>query len=176
MVRGRSDNVSLAPLLRDAVRAIDPDLPLYRIMSMDQAMLDARFLTRLSTTLLDSIALVAVVLASIGLYAVSAHAVMQRRQEIGIRMALGARRGQVAWMIVRRASVQLALGLGVGVLCTLAFEKLVGLGADAFGYRMSDPLTLIAAAAILVIVTALACVAPAYRAARLDPVHALRHE
>ena len=143
---------------------------------MEQVLLDAEWNGRMSRTLLDTIALVAVLLAAVGLYAVSAHAVVQRKMELGIRMALGARGTHVTWMVVRRAVVQLALGLTAGVALTLAFEKLAGLGVEASGVRMSDPLTLVAAASLLVIVTAIACVAPVVRASRLDPVQVLRSE
>jgi predicted permease len=175
-VRSRADVTELVALLRETVRGIDPELPIYRVRSMEQALLDAEWNGRVSKRLLNTIALVAMLLAAVGLYAVSTHTVVQRKMELGIRMALGARGTHIIWMVARRAVVQLASGLVAGVALTLAFEKLVGIGVDTSGVRMSDPPTLVAAASLLAIVTAIACVAPVVRASRLDPVQALRSE
>jgi predicted permease len=177
IVRGPNSVAAIGSLLRDAVRGIDPELPLYRVMSMDQALTDAQWNGRVSEYLLNTIAFVAVCLAAIGLYAVMAHAVVQRTREIGIRLALGARSRHVLSMVLRHASVQFVFGLIAGVGCTFAFERLVGGGgAGTLGYRMSDPLTLAAVALLLALITAVASIAPMLRATRVDPAVSLRFE
>jgi hypothetical protein len=117
-------------------------------------------------------ALIALVLAAVGLYAVTAYAVTQRTQEIGVRMALGAQSGQVVWLILRRVLVQLAIGLGLGIAGAFA----VGQVLRSFLVQTSatDPVTLAGVAMVLLGVSIVACVRPAYRATRLDPVVALR--
>jgi predicted permease len=176
VVRTLGDPAAVGPILRDVVRDIDRDLPLYRVMSMERALLESQWNGRISNMLLNGIAFVAVLLAAIGLYAVSAHAVAQRTQEIGVRVALGASSRHVIAIVARRAAIHLALGLVAGVAATLAFERLVGGGPGTFGYHMAEPVNLAAVAVMLTIITALASVAPARRALRLDPVIALRHE
>jgi predicted permease len=175
VVRTPSQSTAIAPVLRDTVRAIDPELPLYRIMSMDQALMESQWNGRVSNMIITSIAFVALCLAAVGLYAVTAHTVVQRTQEIGVRMALGAERRHVVILVLRRAMAQLALGIGAGVGCTLGWERLFGGGA-AGGARMSDPMNLVAVSALLAVVTVVACLTPAWRALRVDPVVALRYE
>jgi putative ABC transport system permease protein len=167
---------AIAPALRDTVRSIDPDLPLYRIMSMEQALTESQWNGRVSNMIITSIAFVAVCLAAIGLYAVTAHTVVQRTQEIGIRIALGAERHHVVRIVLRRAMAQLALGLVAGVGCTLAWERLFSANAPLSGQRMSDPMNLVAVSALLTGVALIACLSPAWRAMRVDPVVALRYE
>ena len=176
IVRTAAEAAAIAPRLREAVRAIDPDLPLYRLMPMEQALVESQWNARVSNMIATSISLIAVCLAAVGLYAVTAHAVVQRTQEIGIRMALGARAQHVVGIVVRRAMVQLALGFVAGVGCILGWERLFNEGGGAGGQRMSDPMNLLAVSAVLVVVATIASIAPAWRAAHLDPVIALRYE
>jgi predicted permease len=175
IVRTAAAPAAIAPGLREAVRAIDPDLPLYRLMPLEQALVESQWNARVSTMIATSISLIAVCLAAVGLYAVTAHAVVQRTQEIGIRMALGARAQHVVGIVVRRAMVQLALGFVAGVGCILGWERIFSEGG-AGGQRMSDPVNLLAVSAVLVAVATIASIGPAWRAARLDPVIALRYE
>jgi predicted permease len=177
VVRTPSASTAMAPTLRDTVRAIDPELPLYRIMSMEQALTESQWNGRVSNMIITAIAFVALCLAAVGLYAVMAHAVAQRTQEIGVRMALGAERRHVVWIVARRAAAQLGLGILGGVACTLGWERLFGAGvATQGGHRMSDPMNLAAVSAVLAVVTIVACLSPAWRAIRVDPVVALRYE
>ena len=143
-------------------------------MTMEQAVTESRWNGRVSNLLITILTGIAVGLAAVGLYAVTAHSVVQRTQEIGIRMALGAPPRQVRWLVLRRVMQQLTLGLIVGLACTIAWERLF---ANYSGPNMlADPLSLISAAALLVVVAAIACLSPARRATSLDPVAALRYE
>jgi ABC-type antimicrobial peptide transport system permease subunit len=173
-----SDAQSTAPLLRQAVRALDPDLPLYRVMPMRQALDESQWNGRVSSLLFNGITAVAVCLAAFGLYAVMAHAVVQRTREIGIRVALGARRRHLVGMVARHAAAHLALGIVAGFVCTVAFARLTssGGGGTASGYSLSDPLTLAAVGALLMAITAAASIVPAWTAARVDPLIALRYD
>jgi putative ABC transport system permease protein len=175
-VRGWSDAVSTGPLLRDALRALDPELPLYRTMPMAQALDASQWNGRVSTLLLYGIALVAVCLALIGLYAVIAHAVVQRTHEIAIRLALGARRSHLLAIVARHGAIRFAFGVAAGLAFVFGFARLVGSGGGGEtsirGY--TEPVTLAAVVALLAIVTAVASIAPAWRASRIDPAQVLR--
>src|SRR5262249_30625947 len=149
LLRGASNAAITGPLIREIVRALDPDLPLYRVMPMAQALDEAQWNGRVSNLLANFIVFVAVALVLIGFYAVMSHAVAQRMREIGIRMALGARRRQVISIVAQRAAMQLGLGVAVGIVCTLAFNRLVNVGGGQGGaesglYRLTDPLTVAA--------------------------------
>jgi ABC-type antimicrobial peptide transport system permease subunit len=115
-----------------------------------------------------------VILAAVGLYTVTAHAVIQRTPEIGIRMALGAQTPDVVWMVLRQASVQLGLGFLAGACCAVGWEKLFR-PTNEFE-RVADPVTLVAVAGLLAGVATIACLSPTRRATRVDPVVALRYE
>jgi putative ABC transport system permease protein len=119
-------------------------------------------------------AIIAIVLAAVGLYGVTAYSVAQRTQEIGIRMALGAERQQVWWLVLRRGLIQLAVGLVLGLAGAYGVGQL--LQGLLVGTPPSDPVTLVAISAVLVTVAIMACIWPARRATRLDPVKALRYE
>jgi putative ABC transport system permease protein len=176
VARSPSQPSAIAPALRDSVRSIDPDLPLYRIMSMEQALNESQWNGRVSNMIITGIAFVALCLAAIGLYAVTAHTVVQRTQEIGIRIALGAERRHVVRIVLRRAMAQLAFGIAAGVGCTLAWERLFSANAPLAGQRMSDPMNLVAVSALLAGVALIACLSPVWRATRVDPVVTLRYE
>lgn len=158
--------------LRQQAAGIDPDLPLYAIQTMTEAVALSRWGIRAVGSWFITIAVIAMVLASMGLYALTAHGVAQRTQEIGVRMALGARSSQVVWLFVRRTVIQLALGLAFGLAGALAIGRL--LMAFLGDTNPRDPLTLALVSALLVGVALAASVWPARKAARIDPATALR--
>ncbi len=134
----------------------------------------SRFPLRLIGTLFGLLAIVALVLSTIGLYGVTASGVAQRTHEVGIRMALGARGADVLWLFVRRTVVHLATGLAVGLMGALAVGRL--LQVFLRGTDPHDPVSLACVAVLLIGVAMTSCVLPVRRATRLNPVTALRHE
>ena len=162
--------------LREEVRAIDPDLPLYNIRTMDQNLAQVRWPFRIFGTMFALFAGIALVLSAVGLYAVTAYAVSQRTQEIGVRTALGADSPQVMWLFLRRAFVQLAIGLTLGVAGAFGVGKIFESSDLLVQVSGRDPVTILSIAGLLTIVSLVACIWPARRATRLDPVIALRHE
>ena len=176
LVRGTT-SMPTGSSLRDALHEIDSELPLYRTLPMAQALDASQWNGRISEWLLNTIAIVAVGLASLGLYAVIAHAIAQRTREIGIRVALGATRARVVSMVARQAAMHFVLGVGTGVACVFGFARLTEGPAGAQvtpGYQITSASTLAAVAALLAVITAIASIAPAWRACRVDPARTLR--
>ena len=174
MIRAGGDAASLTSLMREEVRAIDPDLPIFDIKTMDQQLAQARWPFRVFGSMFAIFALIALALSAVGLYAVTAYSVAQRTQEIGVRMALGAQAPQVWWLVVRRGLVQLATGLGIGLAGAFGVGQL--LKSLLVQTSTRDPLTLTSIVLLLMLVSVLASFWPARRATRLDPVAALRNE
>ena len=174
MVRTSADPGSATPLLREVMGAVQPDLPLFNIMTMDQLLAERRFIFRVFGLMFSVFAGIALVLSAVGLYSVTTHSVTQRTQEIGIRVAHGAHPRQVTWLVLRRALVQLGIGLPVGLLCAAAVGQL--LQSVVVQTSATDPLLLGAIVLVLAVVAVVACIIPAQRAARLDPMVAFRVE
>jgi putative ABC transport system permease protein len=174
LIRAQHDPGSLTSLVREEVRHIDPDLPLFGIQTLDEGIAQQRWPFRVFGSMFAIFALIALALSSVGLYAVTAYSVAQRTQEIGVRMALGAQAAQVMWLILRRAVVQMAIGLTIGIAGALGVGKLLATVLFQTGTR--DPLLLTLIVALLVLVSMSACFWPARRATRLDPVNALRND
>ena len=174
VARGRSDPGQLAKLVRSEVSAIDPDMVLADIRTLDQDLAQQRWLVRVFTTMFSAFAGISIVLAAIGLFAVTAYSVTQRTQEIGLRMALGARTRQIAWLILRRGLVHLIIGLTLGLAGAFAVGRL--LQGLLFQTGPADPVTLISITALLMTIAISASLWPAWQATRLDPVTALRYE
>jgi len=172
LVRSRTDTSALATTLRDEAAALDSNLPLYRMRTLAQVVRDAQWNGRVARMLILTLTIIAVGLSTVGMYAVTAHAVTQQTREIGVRMALGARPRQVAQLILRRAMFQIGLGFFVGVICTILWDSRFSTGrADAI---LFDPRSLFTIAALMVAIAAIACLIPVRRATRLDPVQAIR--
>ena len=176
LVRSQGDPKAMTPLLREEVRAIDADLPLFGIRTMDEQLAQARWPFRVFGTMFGIFALIALTLSAVGLYAVTAYAVSQRTQEIGIRMALGAQGKQVSWLFLRRSFVQLAIGLALGVAGAFGVGQVFSSGQLLVQNTGRDPITIGGIAGLLALVAIAASVLPAKRATRLDPLIALRRD
>jgi putative ABC transport system permease protein len=174
LIRAQRDPASLTSLAREEVRHIDPDLPLFGIQTLDQSIAQQRWPFRVFGTMFAIFAAIALALSAVGLYAVTAYSVAQRTQEIGVRMALGAQAAQVLWLILRRAVVQMAIGLAIGIAGAVGVGQL--LASILFQTGTRDPLLLTLIVALLAFVSMSACYWPARRATRLDPVNALRND
>jgi putative ABC transport system permease protein len=174
VVRSSLETGALVSLLRAEVQAIDAHLPLYQVRTMGQVVRDADWNGRLSNRLFLYITAIAAALATAGLFTVAAYGVSTRTREIGLRIALGARSLNVIGLVVRRAAVQMALGFAAGLAFTRTWEWMFPAGLP--GVRTTDPQSLAIVAAILVVMSLVACTFPARRAARIDPLTALRQE
>ena len=174
LIRSHGDPATLIAAVRKAVQDTDPDQPIFDVQTMEHAFAQNRWPYRVFGTLFTIFAAIALVLSSVGIYAVTAYSVTQRTQEIGVRMALGARAGQVSWLILRQGLVQLAIGLTLGTAGALAAAPVMR--ALLVQIKPSDPVTLAAIAVVFTLVTVVACIIPARRATRLDPLAALRVE
>ena len=176
IVRSAGDPNLMTPILREEVRAIDADLPLFGIRTMDAQLAQARWPFRVFGAMFAIFAIIALVLSAVGLYAVTAYAVSQRTQEIGVRMALGAQGNEVAWLFLRRSLIQLAIGLTLGVAGAFGVGTLFQQTQLLVQNRAGDPLTIGGIVVLLAIVASIACFVPAKRATKLDPLIALRRD
>jgi len=173
-VRTSINPLSLVPTIQREVASIDPDLPIYRVRTMNEVMGESLQRRRLALTLLAGFAGLALLLAAIGIYGVTSYGVAQRKTEIGVRMALGANRSQVLGMIMRTGLTTIAIGLVVGVILSLALTRLMS--GLLFSVHASDPLALAGAAFVLVLAALVAIFIPARRATKVNPMSALRYE
>jgi putative ABC transport system permease protein len=151
-----------------------PDLAMSNIQTMDESLAQQRWFARVFGTMFSVFAGIAIVLAAVGLFAVTAYSVTQRTQEIGVRMALGAQARQVSWLILRRGLIQLAIGLVFGLAGAFRVGRL--LKSLLFQTGSADPITLASITLLLIAVAISACLWPAWQATRLNPVTALRYE
>jgi putative ABC transport system permease protein len=175
IVRARDGHpADLTTSVLDTARSLDPDLSFFFIWTMDQLLTERLTEFRFLASGTSVGALLALLFSAVGLYAVTAYAASQRTREIGLRVALGARPSQVQWLVLRLALWQLAIGVTIGGAGALGVGRV--LGSQLRGTSSVEPATLISIVAILTSVALLACVVPARRAARLDPMVALRHE
>ena len=174
IVRTRGNPVDSLPAVRNEVAALDKTLPLYDVKTMRQHLGLALLPARLAGSVLGVFGLVALILAAAGIYGVMAYSVAQRTREIGIRMALGATAGAVLKLVVRQGMTMTLTGVTLGLIASLALTRLMK--TLLFGVSATDPLTFIVIALLLTIVALLACWIPAQRAAKVDPMVALRRE
>jgi ABC-type antimicrobial peptide transport system permease subunit len=173
-VRTDLSPLSLVPSIRRIAADLDSNVPLADIKTQRVQLAESIAQERLFAALGSSLALLAVLLACIGLYGLLAYNVTRRTNELGIRMALGATGRNVAWPILREALMLAALGIALGLPVALALARVTR--SLIFGIEPRDPATMIAAALLLLAVATLAAWIPARRAARIDPMEALRYE
>jgi predicted permease len=165
---------SISAELRQAIRAIDPDLPLLDVRTQTQQIEATLSQERVFATLTGGFGVIALILAAVGIYGVMAYSVERRTNEIGIRMALGARAQAVLSMVLREAFGLAITGIGIGMAGALGVTRF--LASLLYGLKPADPLTLGSAALLLLLIALLAGFRPAFRASRVDPMQALRHE
>jgi putative ABC transport system permease protein len=167
---------ALAPAIERAIRALEPNLPLYDVQSMTQALGSGLgfFPVRVGAVSAASLGLLALALAIVGLYGVISYLTSQRTHEIGVRIAIGATQSDIVRLVLHDGSKLVLFGLAAGLLVTLTCSRV--LGSFLFGISARDPLTLVSVAPILGCVALIACAIPAWRAARVDPTVALRSE
>jgi putative ABC transport system permease protein len=174
VARTEGDPTALSAAVRQTVRSIDQSLPAFAMTALTTVVSDSVAERRFSMLLLGLFAGIALFLAAVGLYGVVAYAVSQRTQEIGLRMAIGAQRGDVLRLVVGAGMKLAVLGVALGIACALALAQLVA--AMLYEVTPFDPASYSATALVLLAVAALACYVPARRAMRVDPIAALRQE
>jgi putative ABC transport system permease protein len=174
VVRGRGDPALLTGSLREAVRALDSDLPVDKVAPMSEVVAASLAQSRFKAVLLALFAGLALVLAIVGVYGVVSYSVAQRTHEIGIRMALGARRGEVLRLVVRQGMTQVLIGLALGLAGAWFASRF--LAGQVYGLSATDPLTFVAVPLGLAAVALVANYLPARRATQVDPLVALRQD
>ena len=165
------DSATLTGVARDAVRRVDPTLPLYQVRSMEQRLTASIAQARFNTLLMLLLGTIGLVLSAIGIYGVIAYFVAHRQQEIGIRMALGAKGGDVIRLVVRQGMQPVAIGIALGLAGAYASSRV--LTAYVYGVTTTDPTTFAAVVALLTVVALVATTLPARRAVRIDPTRVL---
>ena len=173
-VRTRANPGNLAAAIRDQVKELDPNQPVTAVRTMSEVISRSVWQPRLYAILFGVFAAVALLLASVGIYGVMSYAVAQRTHEIGIRMALGAQRGDVLRLVIGQGMWLVLVGVGIGVLASLAFTRLMG--SLLFGVGATDPVTFAGVTVLLAAAALIACYIPARRATKVDPMVALRYE
>jgi putative ABC transport system permease protein len=174
VVRTGGDPEALTESVRRQIASLDPELPFYGIRSMQTRVDDSLVNRRTPMVLGGMFAVIALFLASVGIYGVLAYQVAQRRREIGIRLALGSDPRRIFGLVLQEGLVLLASGLGIGLAGAFAIRR--AMETQLFGVRPTDPLVMIAVVGVLSIVAVTACAVPARRAARIDPVIALTEQ
>jgi putative ABC transport system permease protein len=174
VARSTSGVAGLQNAVRAAVWNVDPNQPVIRVKTMEQVLADTMILQRFSTLLLAGFAGIALALAAAGIYGVISYSVTQRTHEIGIRMALGAEQGDVLKLVVGQGMVSALIGLAIGIAGAIGLTRFMT--SLLFNVSATDPMTYGVIAILLLIVAVAACYLPARRAAKVDPMIALRCE
>jgi putative ABC transport system permease protein len=174
LLRSQSDPMNLAAAARQEIMKLDRNLPIYDVKPFEEYVSDSVSQPRFNTLLLGLFAGVALLLTAIGLYGVIAYSISQRTQEIGIRMALGARAGDVLRLIIGQGMSLVLIGVTIGLVGAFAATRV--LSNMLFGVKATDPLTFISIPTLITVIALLACYIPARRATKVDPMNALRNE
>jgi putative ABC transport system permease protein len=174
VLRSALPPAALAEMVRKTVLAADPDQPIANVRTLEQAVSDSLAMRRATLILLSLFAMVAISLACIGVYGVMAYAVSQRARELSIRIALGAQPVEIIKLVLKGGMKPAVAGIFVGLVAAFALSRLVE--SQLFEVKTHDPLVFIASACLLCMVAALSIYLPARRAARIDPIAALRSE
>ena len=183
ILRTGGDPAAVTSLVRDALRGVKPDLPIFNAQAMAQLLSQHRWQFRVFSAMFAAFAAIALALSAVGLYALTSYAVTLRTQELGLRVALGAQPGQVQWLVLRQALMLLAIGIPIGLAGAFGVGRLLQSGPEALDTgpllvetSPADPVTLVSIVVLLIGAAVLACVGPARRAACVDPMVTLRHE
>jgi putative ABC transport system permease protein len=174
VIRTASDPARMTSSIRQAIRKLDPNLPVFNVETMQDLLYGSVAEPRFRTLLIGLFAALALVLAALGLYGVVAYSVSQRTTELGVRVALGAQTGDIVRLVVMHAARLAAVGLAIGIAITLAMSPIIG--RFLFGVTATDPITLGTASLVLLAATLLATLVPVLRAVKVDPATALRAE
>ncbi len=174
VVRGYSDPSMLSPAIRKAVQEIDREQPVFGLKTMETLLSDSVAQQRQRAYVLGAFAFVSLVVAMVGVYGVMAYSVTRRTHEIGVRVALGAQRGDVLAMVVGEGLAMALIGVAIGLALSLALTRV--LASFLFGVGPRDVATFASVSVALVVATCVASYVPARRATRVDPIRALRHE
>jgi ABC-type antimicrobial peptide transport system permease subunit len=173
-VRTAGDAAAMAASIRDAVREVDSNLPLFDVKTQSQQAAESLMQERLFATLSSFFGVLAMLLACVGLYGVMSYGVTRRTNEIGIRMALGATSPRVMSMVMRETMLIVGFGVAIGVGAAAAVTRLIA--TMLYGLAPNDPVTISIAVVLMIAVAAVAGYIPARRASRVDPIIALRYE
>ena len=174
VIRTAADSLSLAAAVRNQVFAIDREVPIYEVRTMEQRLSASISSRRFNLLLLGVFALLALALAAVGVYGVIAYVVTQRTHEIGISLALGASANDVLRLFIRQGMASVTIGVALGLTGAWALTRVMS--SLLFGVTATDPVTFVGVALLLPIIALLACYLPARRAAKVDPMVALRYE
>ncbi len=174
VLRTRGDPTAVMGQVRQAVKEIDPRQVVYNVQTMDDVVATSYAARRLTMILLGVFAMLALALACVGIYGVTSYLVGQRTQEIGVRMALGAQRHDILYLVLGQGARMASLGAAIGIAASLGLTRLMA--TQLFGVSAHDPLTYVSVAGLLMLVAIAACYVPARRAMRVDPMTSLRCE
>jgi putative ABC transport system permease protein len=173
-IRTRGDSTNISPAARNVIHQLDPDQPIGEVITMNGLMARSVAKSRFNSMLLAIFSVVALVMAAVGIYGVMSYAVLQRTHEIGVRMALGAQRGDVLKLILKQGVVLAVAGVLVGLAGSFGLTRVIS--TLLFEVAATDKVTFAAVALGLLAITFLASYIPAWRATRVDPLVALRYE